>query len=54
MRYSEMIKSEKIIVEKSKKRIPVPRKPPKVEEDVKAYNRKREKDKLRKKGVNGG
>ncbi|MDR3609376.1 MAG: hypothetical protein P4L27_02300 [Ignavibacteriaceae bacterium] len=48
-----MQKSEKIIVEKSKRRIPVPRKPPKVEEDVKAYNRKREKDKLRKKGLSG-
>ena len=48
-----MTKSEKIIVEKAKKRIPVPRKPPKVEEDIKAYNRKKEKSKLRKKGLPG-
>jgi hypothetical protein len=48
-----MTKSEKIIIKKSKKRIPVPRKPPKVEEDIKAYNRKKEKDKLRKKDLNG-
>ena len=48
-----MAKSEKIIVAKSKKRIPVPRKPPKIEEDVKAYNRKKEKNKLHKKGLLG-
>jgi hypothetical protein len=48
-----MQKSEKIIIEKVKRRIPVPHKPPKVEEDIKAYNRKREKDKLRKKGPSG-
>jgi hypothetical protein len=53
MRFSDMIKSEKIIVEKPKKRIPVPHKPPKVEEDIKAYNRKKEKNKLRKKGLPG-
>jgi hypothetical protein len=53
MRFSDMTKSEKIIVEKSKKRIPVPRKPPKIEEDIKAYNRKKEKNKLRKKGLPG-
>lgn len=45
-------KSEKIIIEKSKKRIPVPKKPPKVEDDKNAYNRKKEKDKLRKTGRN--
>ena len=48
-----MTNSEKITVEKIKKRIPVPRKPPKVEEDIKAYNRKKEKNKLRKKGLHG-
>jgi hypothetical protein len=53
MRSSDMPKSEKITVKKSKKRIPVPRKPPKVEEYINAYNRKKEKDNLRKKGVNG-
>jgi hypothetical protein len=53
MRFSDMTKSEKITVEKIKRRIPVPRKPPKIEEDVKAYNRKKEKNKLRKKGLPG-
>jgi len=53
MPFSEMIKSEKITVEKSKKRIPVPRKPPKIEDDIKVYNRKKEKNKLRKKGLPG-
>jgi hypothetical protein len=43
-----MRKTEKIIVENVKKRIPVPKKPPKVEDEKKAYNRKKEKDKLRK------
>lgn len=40
--------TDKIVIEKEKKRIPVPKKPPKVEKDKKAYNRKKEKDKLRK------
>jgi len=48
-----MSKSEKITIKKTKKRIPVPRKPPKVEEDLNAYNRKKEKDNLRKKDING-
>jgi len=48
MRFSDMAKSIKIIVEKPRKRIPVPQKPPKTEEDKKAYNRKKEKNKLRK------
>lgn len=33
----------KIKVEKKKKRIPVPKKPPKVENNPKAYNREQEK-----------
>jgi hypothetical protein len=53
MRFSDITKSEKITVKKIKKRIPVPRKPPKIEEDTKAYNRKKEKSKLRKKGLLG-
>jgi len=53
MLFSDMTKSEKITVEKPKKRIPVPRKPPKIEEDIKAYNREKEKNKLRKKGLPG-
>lgn len=52
MLYSNMQK-EKITIEKIKRRIPVPKKPPKIEEDKNAYNRKREKDKLRKKGLTG-
>ncbi len=40
--------AEKIKIEIKKKRIPVPKKPPKVEEDKRAYNRKKEKDKLHK------
>lgn len=40
--------TDKIVVEKNKKRIPVPKKPPKVEKDKKAYDRKKEKDKMRK------
>ncbi|MDR3667892.1 MAG: hypothetical protein P4L35_13700 [Ignavibacteriaceae bacterium] len=48
-----MTKSEKILIERTKKRIPVPGKPPKIEEDIKVYNRKKEKSKLRKKGLPG-
>ncbi len=48
MQYSNMGKSLKIVVEKTKKRTPVPQKPPKIEEDKKVYNRKKEKNKLRK------
>ena len=39
----------KIKVEKKKKRIPVPKRPPKVEKNPKAYNRKKNKRILRKK-----
>jgi len=41
---------KKITIEvgKKKKRIPVPKKPPKVEEGSNKYNRKKEIDKLRK------
>lgn len=42
-----MAKKEKIEIRKKKVRIPVPQKPPKTEEDKKAYNRKKEKEKLR-------
>lgn len=48
MQFSNMTKSIKIVVEKPKKRIPVPKKPPKIEEDKNAYNRKKEKNKLHK------
>lgn len=43
-----MADKEKIKVDKKKKRIPLPQKPPKVERSKKAYDRKKEKDKLRK------
>lgn len=39
----------KISVEKKKKRIPVPQKPPKIEKNVKAYDRDEEKKKIKKK-----
>jgi hypothetical protein len=39
----------KIKIKKLKKRIPVPKKPPKVERNPKAYDRKKSKKKLRKK-----
>jgi hypothetical protein len=42
--------ADKIKIEKKKKRIPVPKKPPKVEKDKNAYDRKKEKDKIRKSG----
>ena len=42
-------KISKIKVEKKKKRIPIPQKPPKVEKSKKVYDRKTEKDRLRKK-----
>ncbi len=38
----------KIIIKKKKKRIPVPQKPPKIEKDKKAYDRKSEKKKSKK------
>jgi len=43
-----MADKDKIKVERKKKRIPLPQKPPKIERSEKAYNRKKEKDKLRK------
>jgi hypothetical protein len=44
-----MKKKTEIIVEKKKKRIPVPQKPPKVEKNPKAYDRGKEKKKEKKK-----
>jgi hypothetical protein len=41
----------KIKIDKAKKRVPVPQKPPKVEEDKSAYNRKKEKAKINKHGL---
>ena len=42
-------KKNKIIIEKKKKRVPVPQKPPKVEKNPKAYNRDEEKKIIKKK-----
>lgn len=39
----------KLIVEKKKKRVPVPQKPPKIEKNPKAYDRDEEKKKGKKK-----
>jgi len=39
----------KISIKKKKKRIPVPKKPPKFEKNPKVYDRKKSKRKLRKK-----
>ena len=39
----------KIVVEKKKKRVPVPQKPPKVEKNPKAYDRDEEKKIIKKK-----
>lgn len=44
-----MKKKIKIVVEKKKKRVPVPQKPPKVEAGKKSYDREAEKNRLRKK-----
>lgn len=44
-----MKKKIKIIVEKKKKRVPVPQKPPKVERNPKAYDRDEEKKTIKKK-----
>lgn len=41
-----MKKKIKILVEKKKKRVPVPQKPPKVEKNPKAYDRDEEKKKI--------
>lgn len=43
------MKKEKLTIKKKKKRIPIPQKPPKVEENPKVYKRKEEKVKVRKK-----
>ena len=43
-----MADKDKIEVDKKKKRIPLPQKPPKIERSKKAYDRKKEKDKIRK------
>jgi hypothetical protein len=45
---TQILMTEKIKIKKEGKRIPVPKKPPKVEKDKRAYDRKKEKDKLRK------
>lgn len=44
-----MKKKIKIVIEKKKKRVPVPQKPPKVEKNSKAYDRDEEKKKIKKK-----
>jgi hypothetical protein len=44
-----MAGKSKISIKKKKKRIPVPKKPPKVERNPKAYDRKKSKTKLKKK-----
>lgn len=44
-----MSKKEIIIIEKPKRRIPLPQKPPKVEDDKKSYDRKKEREIIRKK-----
>lgn len=36
-------KKDKVIIEKKKKRVPVPQKPPKIEKNPKAYDRELEK-----------
>lgn len=43
-----MKKSIKILIEPKKERIPLPKKPPKVLDDEKAYKRSRNKEVLRK------
>jgi len=45
-------KGIQISIPAKKKRIPLPQKPPKVEKNKKVYDRRKEKDKLRK-GVKG-
>jgi hypothetical protein len=44
-----MKKKIKIVIEKKKKRIPVPQKPPKAEKNPKAYDRDEEKKIIKKK-----
>jgi hypothetical protein len=43
-----MADTDKIIIKKDKKRVPVPKKAPKTEPSKKAYDRKKEKEKIRK------
>jgi hypothetical protein len=43
-----MAEKNKIKAKKKKKRVPVPKKPPKVEKNPKAYDRKKSKRKLKK------
>lgn len=38
----------KIKIEKIKKRVPVPKKPPKVQKSIKEYDRNKEKEKIKK------
>ena len=44
-----MSEKNKIKIKKKKKRVPLPQRPPKIEEDKKTYNRKNQKKKLRRK-----
>jgi hypothetical protein len=44
-----MKKKIKIVIEKKKKRVPVPQKPPMVEKNPNAYDRDEEKKKIKKK-----
>jgi len=44
-----MAKKSKIKIKKKSKRIPVPKKPPKVEKNPKAYDRKKSKGNIQKK-----
>ena len=48
-----MGKVNKVSVPKKKQRIPLPHKPPKIEKEKKVYDRKKEKDKIRKRRANG-
>lgn len=50
LRYEIFMKKKiKIVIEKKKKRVPVPQKPPKVEKNPNAYDRDEEKKKIKKK-----
>ncbi len=44
----KMMQKEKIEIKKEKKRIPLPKKPPKIEDGKNNYDRKKEKEKVRK------
>jgi len=43
------MKKEKITIKKKKKRIPIPQKPPKIEDNPKTYKREKEKLEIEKK-----